>query len=285
MRGRLFSHGDLLLLICSVLWGASFALTRGAVSHLPVMVVVGVRFLVAALLLFGVSPKSRWPFSRTEFVFGGAIGVAMFASYGSQAASLAYLEPGQTAFIEALYVPLVPLVQFALFPRTSKIPGPRMLSGVVLAFVGLLLISGTTPHGLHYGLGIWFAIIAALSSTVEIILVSRFAVDIDPTKLGFIQCLTVGILSSGGLARPGHLPILLPEGIAMIALLGVFSAFLQPAMNYAMKTVSATRSTILFASEPIWAAVSGYFMGEVFTAPQAVGATLIILSVLLSGRE
>lgn len=237
------AQGDFLLLFCSILWGASFALTHGAVSSLPIMGVVGLRFLIAAILLLLINPKSKMSLSKRELTAGIAIGFTMFAGYGAQAESLAYLEPGQTAFIEALYVPLVPIAQFALFPRQVKKPGYRMIICITLAFFGLLLISGIGHHSFTLSPGLVFAIIDAFAITMEIILVAKFAADIDPAKLGFVQCTTVAVLAGliflcndRGISSP---PL---TAVAITVLLGGFSALLQPAMNFAMKTVSATRA-------------------------------------------
>jgi drug/metabolite transporter (DMT)-like permease len=57
---------------------------------------------------------------------------------------------------------------------------------------------------------------------------------------------------------------------------------IQIAMNWAQKTVPATRATIIYAMEPVWAGLVGWLAGENLTVLGISGAALIVLSVLVS---
>ena len=51
--------------------------------------------------------------TRTELLAGAAVGVTIFLGYALQTIGLQTIPASQSAFITALYVPMVPLLQLA----------------------------------------------------------------------------------------------------------------------------------------------------------------------------
>ena len=64
--------------------------------------------------------------------------------------------------------------------------------------------------------------------------------------------------------------------------LGAASFLIQATMNWAQKSVSPTRATIIYAGEPVWAGIIGRIAGDRLPGIALVGAALIILSTLIS---
>ena len=64
--------------------------------------------------------------------------------------------------------------------------------------------------------------------------------------------------------------------------LGCASALIQYVMNWAQKRISATKATLIYAGEPVWAGVIGRIAGERLPALAIVGAILIIAAGILS---
>jgi len=98
-----------------------------------------------------------------------------------------------------------------------------------------------------------------------------------------VQLLTVALLSAvswllSGEAAPQAHPMLLLCVVGM----GLATALIQIAMNWAQKTVPATRATIIYAMEPVWAGVVGALAGEQMGIMAISGASLIVASVLVS---
>ena len=52
--------------------------------------------------------------------------------------------------------------------------------------------------------------------------------------------------------------------------------------NWAQKSVSPTRATLIYAGEPVWAGVIGRIAGERFPPMAMVGAVLIVAAVIVS---
>jgi drug/metabolite transporter (DMT)-like permease len=53
-------------------------------------------------------------------------------------------------------------------------------------------------------------------------------------------------------------------------------------MNWAQRSVSPTRATVIYAGEPVWAGLVGRIAGERLPAVALLGCALIVLGVLVS---
>lgn len=129
-----------MLVAATLIWGGSFVVTRQAVQGVAPLVFVGVRFAVAAILVALATRPALHRMTRTELRGGLAIGAAMVGGYGLQAVGMHMGVPsGRAAFISALYVPMVPLLQMIILRRR---PAGRVWAALALAFAGLILLAG-----------------------------------------------------------------------------------------------------------------------------------------------
>ena len=64
--------------------------------------------------------------------------------------------------------------------------------------------------------------------------------------------------------------------------LGLASAAIQVAMNWAQRSVSPTRATLIYAGEPVWAGIVGRIAGERLPGLALLGGALIILGTVVS---
>ena len=59
-------------------------------------------------------------------------------------------------------------------------------------------------------------------------------------------------------------------------------ALMQTLMNWAQKTVSPTQATLIYAGEPVWAGVVGWFAGDRLGVVALAGCGLVLLGGLVS---
>ncbi|WP_255447196.1 DMT family transporter [Schumannella soli] len=226
-----------------------------AMEHSGPMFFVGLRFLTAGVISAIVFHRALAGIRRIELVAGAAIGLALCLGYGLQTAGLQTVSSSESAFITAFYVPLVPLLQWAVFRRAPK---PLVLLGVALAFVGLLLLAG--PDALQIGLGPGQVqtLVSTLAIAAEIILIGAFAERVDARRVTIVQLLACGLFSFVAMPITGER---IPEfsWIWLLAAvgLGAASCVIQLTMNWAQRTVSPTRATIIYAGEPVWGGIVG----------------------------
>lgn len=64
--------------------------------------------------------------------------------------------------------------------------------------------------------------------------------------------------------------------------LAAMSALIQLTMNWAQKSVSPTRATIIYTGEPVWAGIVGRVAGERLPATAFLGALFIIGGILVA---
>jgi len=241
---------------------------------------VGFRFITAALISALLFSRVLSGLTIKEVAAGTAIGVMIFLGYGLQTVGLQSLNSSTSAFITALYVPLVPLLQWVVFRKR-----PRLATwfGVLLAFVGLILLANPGNVGFRFGEGEVATIISTLPIAAEIILIGWFAGKVNLGRVTVVQLLVAGLL--GFLAMPiaGEQP---PEfswvWISAAVALGVASCVIQLAMNWAQRSISPARATIIYAGEPVWAAVIGRFAGDRLPPVAILGAVFIIAGSLVS---
>lgn len=86
----------------------------------------------------------------------------------------------------------------------------------------------------------------------------------DPLRLAFVQITVVAVLCLVAMPIVGEpLPALTPTIVGAALELGVIgTAFILAAMNWAQRTVSPARATVIYATEPVWAALIGMLAGQ-----------------------
>ena len=133
-------RADLALVFVCMVWGATFVLVKEALADISTLLFLAVRFTMAAtaLTLVFLGPMRRAG-NRGQAVRGGAIaGVLLFSGYVLQTFGLKLTTATKTAFITALYIPLVPVFS-ALIHRRA--PQAAESTGVLMAAVGMGLMT------------------------------------------------------------------------------------------------------------------------------------------------
>ncbi len=271
---------EIALIAVTAVWGSTFLLVHWAMQHSGPWFFVGIRFLIAGLISVVIFRRALRGMRWRDIGAGVAIGVMIYLGYGLQTVGLQTIDSSTSAFITAMYIPLVPLAQWAVF---RKRPPAMAFVGAALAFLGLLFIAGPDAFAQTLGSGEILTLISTLPIAAEIILISVFAGRIDLGRITIVQLLTAGAL--GILTMP-----VVGEGVPEFSWiwvgcavgLGAASCIIQLTMNWAQKSVSPTRATIIYAGEPVWAAVIGRIAGERLPVAALIGGALVVLGILAS---
>lgn len=261
------------------IWGGTFLAVQTALTWSGPLFFVGLRFALAALVMGLLSGRRLLRLSAHEVWAGGWIGLAIALGYGMQTVGLQYIPSSKSAFITALYVPLVPVLQWIALGRP---PGRLTWIGVGFATIGLMLIAGPENGGIGFSRGEIITILSVLAIAGEVILISRFARSVDAARVTVVQLAVASLLCFASMGATGES---LPEWdwrILWFAVgLGLASAVIQLAMNWAQRSVSATRSTLIYAGEPVWAAIIGRIAGEILPMSALLGGALIVFGMVL----
>ncbi|MCO4301932.1 EamA family transporter, partial [Acinetobacter baumannii] len=133
---------------------------------------VGCRFAVAALTLLLISLKSMKGVTLKDLGAGSVIGLVIAAGYGTQTIGLQTIPSSESAFLTALYVPLVPILMWLIFRKTPHI---MTWVGAALAFTGLVLLTGNGFKQISLSFGQLLTVLGAFAIALEIIFISYFA--------------------------------------------------------------------------------------------------------------
>jgi drug/metabolite transporter (DMT)-like permease len=198
--------------------------------------------------------------------------------------------PARAAFITGLNVVLVPLFAAAL---TARRPGRAALVGVAVSFAGMALLSAPLTADEWSG-GSWrgdaLVLGCALAFALHIVGVGHFAGRHDLAAITSVQLVAAAALAAlvGGAtgARPPADPASWPA-IGYLGLAATALVFLL--QNWAQIHTSPTHTALIFALEPVFAALfSWLFYGEALTERAAAGGLLIVAGMVVSelgGRQ
>ncbi|MDQ6599394.1 DMT family transporter [Bacillus salipaludis] len=279
---------DISLLLVTLVWGTTFVLVQNAIDLLEPFSFNGVRFLIAALLLFIcliLFDKKQLKLLNGKMLLSGVfIGFWLFLGYATQTIGLLYTTSSKAGFITGLSVVLVPLLSIFL---AKQYPSRNAIFGVCTATIGLFFLTMTDVTGLNIGDG--FVLVCAISFAMHIIMTGKFSSKYPSLLLTVIQITTVAVLSiiSSFIfedwersLEPG---ILLSNDVLIaIIITSVFAtaaAFLIQT-NF-QKYTTATRVALIFAMEPVFAAVAGYFWAHDRLSISALFGCILIFAGMI----
>lgn len=281
-KKRIFflTNEELALIGITFLWGMTFLVIQMAMRTSGPLFFVGFRFILAGIFSSILFWRRLRNLTLHDLFAGMVIGIPIFLGYSLQTAGLKTIASSQSAFITAVYVPLVPFLQWMIL---RKQPHLTSIIGVILAFVGLLLISGQGLDGLAFSKGEFLTLVSAFAIASEIVFISLFAGRVDSCRVTVVQLYVAGFLSFAIMPLNGeHIPAFSWGWFLAGAGLAAMSALIQLTMNWAQKTVSPTRATIIYTGEPVWAGVIGRIAGERLPHLAILGAFFIIMGILVS---
>jgi len=275
-------QADILLLTVAFIWGTTFVIVKNALQGITPFIFLAVRFLIAFVFLYVIYRPGFRILKKPILLAGSAIGVFLFAGYAFQTVGLQYTTASNTGFITGLSVILVPF--FSIF-ITRQLPNFYVLSGALLAAGGLALL--TLSPNLAFQKGDVLVFFCACSFALHIIFVGRYANQHDPTLLAMVQILLVGLLST-------MMTVVSPQeglphswtgelwwALGITAILATSLAFLI--QNSVQRYTSPSRTAIIFATEPVFAALTAYtYGGEELTSRALLGAALVLAGILLA---
>jgi drug/metabolite transporter (DMT)-like permease len=264
------------LLLVAFVWGLTFVMVKESLSFISPFRFLFYRFSVSFLLLLAVSNKRLKSVDTTIIKCGSFIGIALFLGYGFQTVGLQYTTPANAGFITGLSVVIVPFLSVVLLKRRLT---TYSVAGCICAAAGLFFLSF---QQLQMNYGDLLILLCAFSFALHIILVGKYAPFYDPVLLTTVQIGMVAFLS-GVLSyhQTAVITDTVVRAVIVTALFATVMAFLL--QNIAQKHTSPTRTAVIFAMEPVFAALCSYLLiHEVFTARKIVGCLFILSGMLIT---
>ena len=257
---------------------------------------LGWRFLLASAAWFAVFPASRRGWTIRGFGWAILIGALLGGALISQHIGLDFTTEAVSAFLTSLTILFVPLLlMFAL----RRPPRPVLWLGVVLATLGVWLMTGAQPHG--FGLGEIYGLTCAFMYSFYILAINAATERETPWRLVGAQFAIVAVLCFASCAvldgrrnfRPDKMLAILshPAVWCNLALLTLFTTLIAfGLLTFFQPRIDPTRAALVYLAEPIfataYAAIAVHHQASRLTL---VGAALIlfanVLVELLSASE
>lgn len=269
------------LILITIIWGGSFITVQYGLNFSSPIIFVALRFAAAAIAVSLLSIKYLKDFNLKEVFAGAVIGLTIALGYGTQTIGLQSISSSESAFLTALYVPLVPILMWIIF---RKKPYIMTWIGCLFAFIGLVFLTGNGFQSIQLNFGQIITIIGSIAIALEIIYIGYFAGKVNVRRVTVLQLIFASLFCF--IASP----ILGEEGFpnfswtltAILCGLGLASACIQLVMNWAQQSVDSSQAAIIYAGEPVWAALIGRIAGERLPFLALIGGALVVLGVLLS---
>ena len=269
------------LIFITMIWGSTFLAVQYALNFSSPMFFVGCRFAVAALAILLISINSIRGLTLKETLAGSAIGVVIAMGYGTQTIALQTILSSESAFLTALYVPLVPLLLWLLF---RKKPHFMTWIGALFAFLGLVFLTGNGFGAIQLNFGQALTLLGSIAIALEIIFISHFAPKVNTRRVTVLQLIFASLFCflMAPILGESQLPGFHWHLAGILVGLGIASACIQLVMNWAQEMVDPSQAAIIYAGEPIWASLFGRMAGERLPALALLGGLMVVLGVIAS---
>jgi drug/metabolite transporter (DMT)-like permease len=265
------------LLAMTAVWGSTFVLIKDVVGRMPVADFLAVRFVIAALALLVMFPRSVLRLGQAQLLRGLLLGVIYGAGQLLQTWGLALIAPSVSGFVTGMYVVFTPILAMVLLRQRMA---PVVWVAVALSTVGLGLLS---LNGVSVGIGVWLTLASAVMYALHIVWLGQWSRHGEAFGMSALQmvAIAVGCL----LATLPHGPVLPPDPSAWFAVL--YMALIAGAGAMLMQTwaqshLPATRAAIVMTTEPVFAAFFAVLLGsDVLSWRMLVGGGLILAAMYL----
>lgn len=279
-------QADALLLVVAVVWGVTFAVQSTAMRHIGPLAFTGLRFLVGAAVVAPLAWRECVALRRRGHRHDGSdalrvAGLGLLMCLGAVWQQFGVMATSVTSagFLTALYVPLVPILAWALMRQAA---GPVVWLSALGSFAGTWLLSGAGRVSVSEG-DAW-VLASVLPWALHVLWVGDVARRLAaPFTVACGQFLACGLFSMAWAAASEPMSASMVAAAApAIAFAGVLSVgFGFTAQVVAQRHTRAADAAILLSSETLFAALAGFaLMGDRLGALAWSGAALIFVCIL-----
>ncbi|HEY0431296.1 MAG TPA: EamA family transporter [Pyrinomonadaceae bacterium] len=274
------------LLLCGI-WGSTWLFIKLGLRDLPPLTFAGIRFVIAALILFALIGVRRTalPNNKRDWWLLAATGVLSFTlNYGLVFWGEQYISSGLAALLQSM-LPAFGLVIAHFYLPGERITLPR-IAGVMLGVLGVGVIfsnqlQASGPRAL-WGSGA--LVLSAFCAAYANVLVKTYGLNLQPTVLaagqmlfGLCPLLLIGIPLEGSPLNYHWTPIAVLS-LLYLAVVGTVVAFVL--YYWLMRNMDVTKTMLIALVTPVTAVILGMLvLKEEMHWRTLIGGVMIIMGI------
>ncbi len=258
-------------------WGVAFVVMKPALEVEPLWDFIATRFSVAVVVMLLFRPTVVREITGKVATRGSILGVILMVAFLSQSVGLSLNTAATTGFITGLYVIIVPLLAWLFF----RVPiAGRVWAGVILAFIGLGLISFTT---VGFNLTQLWVLVGAFLFALHYVVLAKWSPGLSSYALTIVQLTVATAVAWVGALVDGYQP---PPSLS-VWLTVIYTGIFATAIAYFVQTwaearMDASRVAVILTLEVVFAAIVAVAVGqEVLAIKTVVGGALIVVAMFV----
>ena len=303
--------GNLLLLLTAMIWGTAFVAQRVGMDAIEPITFNAARMWLAAVAIGAVAFLTRrnrqkgqlqqnaekqiaadgvagavtglgdpaQERRRNTLIGGICCGCFLTAASLFQQMGIVYTTAGKAGFITAMYMLLVPILNFVLFKKKNTW---LVWTGVLIGVIGMYLLCITDDFSLTYG--DMLVCICALLFSCHILCCDHFVRLGNPLFISAIQFTTVAVISSVAafIAEEPSWQKVISAAIPILYC-GIVSGGIGYTLQMiAQKYTDPTIASLLMSLESVFAVIAGaLLLGERMTARELAGCIIMFAAIVL----
>ena len=289
--------GNIMLTITAFIWGISFVFQRKGMEFIEPLTFAASRLVLAALAVMivafimdmrerkkpGFTPRTGETadaYKRNTILGGVLAGLCLTGAGAFQQMGVVYTTAGKAGFITALYMMLVPVINFLFFKKKNTW---LVWLGVVVGVVGLYLLC-MTDKSFSVTKGDGLILICSVFFALHILVCDHFAPIGNPVKISAIQFITA-------CACTWVLAVLWEEptwakivsAAVPIAYCGVMSGGVAYTLQIlAQRDTDPTVAALILSLESVFAVIGGAIMLHERMSPrELIGCLVMFVAIIL----
>ena len=219
-------------------------------------------------------------FKDKELYLGGILcGVALFVAASFQQIGLQYTTAGKAGFITSLEIVMVAII-FIFISKKIQI---NVMVGVALAVIGMYLLCMAEGFRIEKGDG--YELLGVIFWAMQVLIIDRYAKEVDVIKLSFVQFMTTGILSCIFMFVFEN-PVW--KDIVSCAIPILYTAIIEVAVAYTLQIIGQRHTqpdiaSVILSLESVFAVITGVLvLGEVITFREFLGCIFMLVAIVIT---
>lgn len=278
----------IMLFFTSIIWGMGFVAQALGGELVGAFTFNFGRSIIASVFLFftyiffrKTIPEYRnEEFSKEKTLKGGIIcGLLLFISLALQQVGIMNTTTAKAGFLTGLYIVIIPII--GIFFR--QIPSKKIIFCVLFALIGTYLLSMSGSFKMNFGDII--IIISAITFSIHMIVMSKFATNVQGVLLSLIQFFVTAVLS---LIMAIIFEDIVFKDILESSLAILYSGILSSGVGFtvqllALKDLDPTVASLITSLESVFAAIFGWLiLSQSMSMREILGGVIIFSATIIA---